>query len=781
MFETKNINYKEAVRDPSRTWKISLDILTDNQEKIKLDNDDVVLSSFTFEEASTCSDNIEIGSVFANNISFSLQNTDGKFNDINLQYAQVRPTVSLLTDAETNEWEDVPLGTFYVTEVGRKMSTIPIKAMDGMYKLNRLLGDIRDEPNAPPFSTEGLTLHNVLSIILNYWGWSMTDAVADELRGITARLPELADEKLTCRDFVSYTAALLGKSARFGRDGRLEFFGYSDNVYETTPETRTELVLSDLELEVTGVAVINAGDERYEAEGSTDIVVDKYVIVVGKNPLLFNDDMTSLALSNAADALLGQRYTPYSCGIIGDPAIQCGDRIRHIIPDKDGAENRIIESLIMSHRFKFRGSGQLEAKGKPPEENRQLTATAKKIIEIEKKAAKDLNDGLDGMQRAILNATQAITGQSGGYVVLDPPENPEQILIMDKPDKEEAENVWRWNSAGLAHSSKGYDGPYTTAIMMDGRIVADFIKTGSLSADLIKTGTINADLIKAGKIKADYIDATNLRAERLSNLSDQSMHGIVGKGPHTLDGTGLFLVQSGYPASSEVFFKVWPVGGSVVLDSNSRPMGIRANGFSLSSGGSTALNGNSLSLSGNGGTLDIGSNRISLYGNGGNLDINSTGVQLNKNGGYFHVNSDGSAVTIVSKKWINLQPTSGTVVYGDLHVYGTIHNSSDKRLKRNIQKRKAPTLKLIKGINLYSYDWKESGAHEKCGFVAQQMDEVIPEIVHYDEDRDRYSINQIGLIPYLTKAIQEQQSVIENQNERIVALEKTVQQLAEAN
>lgn len=105
------------------------------------------------------------------------------------------------------------------------------------------------------------------------------------------------------------------------------------------------------------------------------------------------------------------------------------------------------------------------------------------------------------MAEAIAAATAAITGQSGGYVVLNPPNNPQEILIMDKPNIETATNVWRWNSEGLGHSSKGYNGPYKTAITAAGSIVADFITSGQINASLITTGELNADLIKAGIIK----------------------------------------------------------------------------------------------------------------------------------------------------------------------------------------------------------------------------------------------------------------------------------------
>lgn len=94
------------------------------------------------------------------------------------------------------------------------------------------------------------------------------------------------------------------------------------------------------------------------------------------------------------------------------------------------------------------------------------------------------------LQTAISTAASLITGHSGGYIVLNPIEQPQEILILDAPTLDEAINVWRWNSGGLGFSSNGYAGPFTTAITADGKIVADFILAGTMSANLIKGGVL---------------------------------------------------------------------------------------------------------------------------------------------------------------------------------------------------------------------------------------------------------------------------------------------------
>lgn len=97
------------------------------------------------------------------------------------------------------------------------------------------------------------------------------------------------------------------------------------------------------------------------------------------------------------------------------------------------------------------------------------------------------------IEQTIKDVTAAITGNSGGHVLLYPAENPQEIYIMDTDSTATAKNVWRWNLAGLGHSSNGIGGPFETAITAAGQIVADFIAVGKLNGALIEAGTINAE------------------------------------------------------------------------------------------------------------------------------------------------------------------------------------------------------------------------------------------------------------------------------------------------
>jgi len=142
------------------------------------------------------------------------------------------------------------------------------------------------------------------------------------------------------------------------------------------------------------------------------------------------------------------------------------------------------------------------------------------------------------MTSAITQATKLITGQSGGYIVLngDNTGQPYELLIMDKPNMADSVNVWRWNVGGLGFSSNGYNGPYETAITADGQIVADFITAGSLVANIIKAGVLSSqdgssywnletgEVVLRAYATSSSVEQTNTR---IDEINSQKMYRLV--------------------------------------------------------------------------------------------------------------------------------------------------------------------------------------------------------------------------------------------------------------
>jgi hypothetical protein len=109
-----------------------------------------------------------------------------------------------------------------------------------------------------------------------------------------------------------------------------------------------------------------------------------------------------------------------------------------------------------------------------------------------------------------------------------------------------------------------------------------------------------------------------------------------------------------------------------------------------------------------------------------------------------------------------------------LQIYqgGTVYNvdvsSSDIRLKENIDDTKLTSLDIVNRMQLREFDWKESGKHQDIGFIADELEELDECFVvgggYADEEQtimDVKSIDTLYLCAHLAKAIQEQQTQIE--------------------
>lgn len=178
-------------------------------------------------------------------------------------------------------------------------------------------------------------------------------------------------------------------------------------------------------------------------------------------------------------------------------------------------------------------------------------------------------------EKAIADATAAITGNSGGYVRLNPSQNPQEILIMDTPNISTAKNIWRFNLSGFGHSSGGYSGSYKTAITQDGHIVADFIDTGTLTANIIKAGIMqsaNGEFsfnLETGHISASDIDIsggsinlqgaseqtyyTELTSSSASSLGWKSASEYAAEDEHKPYITADWLTPTSYPTTSPYY------------------------------------------------------------------------------------------------------------------------------------------------------------------------------------------------------------------------------------
>ncbi len=96
----------------------------------------------------------------------------------------------------------------------------------------------------------------------------------------------------------------------------------------------------------------------------------------------------------------------------------------------------------------------------------------------------------------------------------------------------------------------------------------------------------------------------------------------------------------------------------------------------------------------------------------------------------------------------------------------SLFQTSDKRYKINIELID-DTLELINKISPISYTTIHDN-YKKYGFIAQEIEEIFPNVVNKPENKDElYSIDYISIIPLLTKSIQELTIIVNNQQKEL--------------
>jgi hypothetical protein len=165
---------------------------------------------------------------------------------------------------------------------------------------------------------------------------------------------------------------------------------------------------------------------------------------------------------------------------------------------------------------------------------------------------------------------------------------------------------------------------------------------------------------------------------------------------------------------------------------------------------------------------------------GSNLNTLSFGSYLTSTGSY-----NGSAARTVSVAGTSVNTgntlvardisgdfTAGTITVTNLTASQTItaqdfNSTSDNRVKENI-KTVENSLEIVKSLRGVSFDWKETGK-SSYGVIAQELQEVLPELVKNGEVK---SVNYNGLIGVLIEGMKSQQEQINRLEQKIQELTK---------
>jgi phage minor structural protein len=470
---------------------------------------------------------------------------------------------------------------------------------------------------------------------------------------------------------------------------------------------------------------------------------------------------------------------------------------------------------------------------------------------------KRLQSGIKASQSAAEYATNVITGNKGGYVVIRryPDGKPYEFLVMDTEDINTAQNVFRLNNNGLGFSRNGYNGTYGTAMTIDGHIVADYIDTGTLTSILLKSdnyisnisgmqinlidGTIdskNFNVDSEGNIIANNANLSNgyftgritggsmninnkfivdsngnltandaniVNGSFSGNLNSASGNFIgnlsggtinIGSGKFTVDTYGTLKSTSGdytvkvengkiytiYDDYIKTYFDGQQIEIGSATDFGIVPNALMRGGYLLLSDGYTT-GAKYLELNPISGRLKY-SNGYNVFdlihtGNIGSQTVGSASYASNAgsvgaggNIGLFTLSGGGGYISYAGASKDN---SSGYVYIGSQTLQaGTIEQISMREAKTSISSYDKNALDLICNTPIRSYTLKDNTEDTKT-HIGVIVDEAPIDII----GSGGKTISLYDMISVSWKAIQEQQDIINNQNDRIKNLESRLSKL----
>lgn len=128
-------------------------------------------------------------------------------------------------------------------------------------------------------------------------------------------------------------------------------------------------------------------------------------------------------------------------------------------------------------------------------------------------------------------------------------------------------------------------------------------------------------------------------------------------------------------------------------------------------------------------------------------------------------------MTMMSNPYLEVQ----TANIGGITAFGVNVWSSDKRLKKSIVDSEINALEIVKQIKHREFKYKHNDELVKIGYIADELEEIDESLIfEVGEDKLKQPKESV-IIPILSKAIQEQQEIIEQLKQQILELESKIE------
>lgn len=448
------------------------------QGALTLTGADIVQGSFAIDRTCVSGSKMEIGSCIASELTMTLKNTDGRFDDIAFEGAELFVELGAVIEGAT---VFMPMGYFTVDSPPRKLSTISIAALDRMAQLDK------------PYNSTIIfpaTVRDIYFDVLSNCNLTSGTAgyVLNALPNISYTVRQKpSDDDLTYRQVLSWVAELTGTNAYINCNGAvcLASMPTDDACTTIMASDRYSSDIQEQAITITGVQLC-ADDKTAYLSGE-----DGYVLEIKDNGLAQGD--YDALVSALGQRLIGYTYTPFTASVVPMPHLWPMDKVGFV--DKNGVTH---DAVLTNVCFKLRGNTEIESKGETAVNAgyaaiNPLTKAEKAIIAA---MERETNKRLDAGVQSTLYLNQMIGGAMGLYgtdVAQD--DGSVKHYWHDAPTLDDSTTIYTYTANGYAWTNDGWqDGSpvWQYGIDKSGNAVYNSLYAYKITADMIDVQDLNA-------------------------------------------------------------------------------------------------------------------------------------------------------------------------------------------------------------------------------------------------------------------------------------------------
>lgn len=480
-----------------------------------------IIGAVTVDWSSVTGSKLDLGSACMSELSFTLENTDGAFDDKVFEGAQLYVTTSFSTGSTT---ETVPIGYYTVDSPPRKLRSIKITAYDRMAKFNRAY----DTELAYP-----ATLYQIVADACTKCGVSQKLPTNTLHRGVSIPKRPEADN-LTYRQVLVWAAELMGVSLYIDYDGKLTGGWYATNAKHTVIKASDRFTSGNTDfaensIVFSGVRIVGNDENKTEYLAGTK----DYAFNIEGNLLAQSDMNLSTLATELKTARCSLTYTPMSCTTHSFPHLRPLDIMK--FETAQGTKKVVLTNVKWQSQNRCT---KLEGKGETATQSGYATMgafTPKQRAVLEQTRAQQAAQ-INDYEQATLALNETIANSMGLYVTRKADSNGAVITYYhDKPTLEGSNTIYCRNAGGYAWTNNGWNNGspnWEYGVSKDGDAVIRSIAANKISASYITTDILSSP---TGKFSFD-LDTGHIEA------SDINITG----GNINLDGGQLSIENSGF-------------------------------------------------------------------------------------------------------------------------------------------------------------------------------------------------------------------------------------------